>query len=148
MKLAKMTFKAGDAYAAKLSKLSSGADEIAKKAIYKAAGIVADQIKKNLHAVLSNNATGELENSLGITKIKVDKDGNHNAKIGFDGYGSRKTKAYPKGIPNQLKARALESGTSTEPKRPFVRPAVKQTKKQAEQAMNQVIDEEIKKRMK
>ncbi len=136
--IARMTFKAGDDYAIKLSKLATGSEEIAKKAIYEAAGIVADQIKRNLEGVLSDEATGELVASFGVTPIQIDSDGNWNAKIGFDGYDSR-------GVPNQLKARVLESGSSRQKKRPFVRPALSATKKRAIARMGEVIDEEIKK---
>ena len=136
--IARMTFKAGDDYAIKLSKLATGSEEIAKKAIYEAAGIVADQIKKNLEGVLSEEATGELVASFGVTPIEKDSNGNWNAKIGFDGYDS-------KGVPNQLKARALESGTSRIKKRPFIRPAVRATKQKAQDKMAEVIDREIKK---
>lgn len=138
--MARMTFKAGDDYALKLSKLATNSDEIAKKAIYAAAEIVADKIKSNLEGVLSEEATGELVDSFGISKIDVDSDGNWNAKIGFDGYDST-------GVPNQLKARVLESGSSRQPKRPFVKPAINATKTAAQAAMAKVINEEIEKTM-
>lgn len=138
--MARMTFKAGDDYALKLSKLATNSDEIAKKAIYAAAEIVADKIKSNLEGVLSEEATGELVDSFGISKIDVDSDSNWNAKIGFDGYDSE-------GVPNQLKARVLESGSSRQPKRPFVKPAINATKTAAQAAMAKVIDEEIEKTM-
>ena len=126
--MARMTFKAGDDYALKMSKLAAGSDEIAKKAIYAAAGIVADKIQANLDGVLSDEATGELMGSFGISKIDMDGNGDWNAKIGFEGYDSD-------GVPNQLKARVLESGSSKQKKRPFVRPAVNATKKQAQDEM-------------
>lgn len=135
--MATISFKKGDDYTLKLSKLATGSGEIAKKAIYEAAGIVADRIKSNLEGVLSDEATGELVASFGVTPIERDKDGNWNAKIGFDGYDRD-------GVPNQLKARVLESGSSRQPKRPFVRPAVNATKKQAVEAMGKIIDEETK----
>lgn len=50
-------------------------------------------------------------------------------------------------MPNQLKARVMESGSSTIRKRPFVRPAVNAKRKEAEAAMERVINEEIKKTM-
>ena len=89
----------------------------------------------------SERSSGALEASLGITPIQSDKDGFINAKVGFDGYDG-------KGVPNQLKARVMESGSSAVRKRPFVRPAVNATKKAAVEAMQQVIDEETKKIMK
>ena len=158
MAKSKMTIKAGEDYMRRLSQLGEGSAAIAKKAVYEASGIVADRIRKNLvdnindpqSAAKSGRATfkkdgeertGDLVRSLGITPIKLDKNGILNVKIGFDGYDSR-------GVPNQLKARVMESGSSTIEPRPFVKPAVKATKKAAEEAMNRVINEEIEKIMK
>lgn len=162
--MASISFKTGDEYALKLSRLASGREKIARKAIYEAAGIVADKIKGNLIGNLKDPAyvgkgesvwgvknsyltgssakgpTGDLLESFGITPFGRDKDGNWNVKIGFDGYDRR-------GVPNQLKARVMESGSSTLKKRPFVRPAVNATKKKAVDAMRKVIDEEIEKMM-
>jgi HK97 gp10 family phage protein len=138
--VARMKFKAGDDYALKLSRLATGSDEIAKKAIYAAADIVTDRIRSEMDKKLSGESTGDMAASLGIAPIKRDSDSNWNTKIGFDGYDRN-------GVPNQLKARVLESGSSKQPKRPFVRPAVNATKKQAQAKMGEVIDEEIKKLM-
>ena len=135
---ARMSFNAGEDFALQLSHLATGSEEIAKKAIYAGATVIADKIKSNLQGVLSDEATGELVDSFGVTPISLDSSGNFNAKIGFDGYDS-------KGVANQLKARVIESGTSKKQKHPFVRPAVNATKKQAVTRMGEVIDEEIKK---
>lgn len=136
--MARIAFRAGGDYALKLSKLSTNSEEIAKKAIYEGAKIVADQIKANLEGVLSEEATGDLIESFGVTPIERDKDGNWNAKIGFDGYDRN-------GVPNQLKARVLESGSSKQGKRPYIRPAVTKTRKKVLKKMEEVIDYEIKK---
>ena len=133
---ARMSFSAGDDFALALSHLATGSEEIAKKAIYEGANVIADKIKSNLDGVLSPEATGELFTSFGVTPIEKDADGNWNAKMGFDGYGTD-------GVANQLKARVLESGSSKQQKTPFVRPAVNATKKQAVEKMGQVINEEI-----
>lgn len=161
--MARMTFKAGEEYAIKLSKLATGQEEIAKKAIYAAAGIVADKIKANLNSLpeekfrylrdgekfvgVPERQKKDLIDSFGITPITTDSKGNWNAKIGFDGYGSIPTKKYPNGLPNQLLARAIESGSSVRRKKPFVRPAVNATKKQAQAKMAEIIDKEIEKIM-
>ena len=138
--MATIKFKSGDDYAAKLSALGARSGEAAKKAIYAGAGIVADRIRANLRSVVSGEGTGALEASLGITPMRED-NGGWNVKIGFDGYDS-------KGVPNQLKARALESGTSRgEGKHPFVRPAVNASRGAALAAMKAVIDEETRKIM-
>ena len=128
----------GDEFALAISRLSTQSDEIAKKAIFEGANIIADKIKSNLEGILSSEATGELVASFGVTPIERDKNGDFNTKIGFDGYGND-------GVANQLKARVLESGSSKQPKRPFVRPAVNATKKQVIEKMRQVVDMEIKK---
>ena len=155
--MAKMQIKGLDEYALKLSKLSSDQDEISKKAVYKGAGIVADEIKKRLKENLQDPAsvskdksvmfkgigydqTGSLLDSFGVAPIKVFADMNTSTKLGFDGYDKN-------GVPNQLKARAMESGTSRLRKRPFVRPAVNATKGKAKAKMGKVVDEEIKKIM-
>mgnify|MGYP001343034027 CR=1 FL=1 len=155
--MATISFKKGDDYALKLSRLATKSEEVAKKAIYEAADMMTDKIRHNLEANLNdpeyvgkkgnvmfknlyNEPSGDLAASLGIAKMKRDKDGNWSTKIGFDGYDS-------KGVPNQLKARVMESGSSVIKKRPFVRPAVNATKKKAVEAMKKVIDSETDKIM-
>lgn len=156
----KLRIKTSAEYAAKLNKLGSNADIIAKKSIYKAASIVADEIKKNIKKIpldngygtesdkirgVSNKQKADLIDGFGITPIKFDEYGGINAKIGFDGYGSIATKKYPQGVPNQLLARSVESGTSFREKTPFVRPAVNKARKKAIETMDKTIEEEIKK---
>lgn len=141
--MAKITFNLGEDYMLRLEKLADRSEETIKIAIYEGAGTLTDQIRENLEANLSGSeqSTGALEASLGISPVIQDRDGVWNAKIGFDGYDE-------KGVPNQLKARVMESGSSKIQKRPFVRPAVDASKKAVEAAMQQVIDEETEKIMK
>ena len=157
--MAKMTFKAGDEYALKLSRLSTKSSEIAKKALYSAAAIVTDEVRKNLEALpedkfrhlkdgetfsgVPKSQKKDLLDSLGITPVDTDNKGNWNVKVGFDGYGSNPTKKYTKGVPNPMLARAIESGSSVRIKTPFVRPAVRATKVAASEAMQKVIDQAI-----
>lgn len=140
--MATITFKGGDEYMRRLRELADRSEPMVKQAIHEGARILTNEIRANLEKNLagSEESTGALAESLGITKIKQDKDGVWNAKIGFDGYDE-------KGVPNQLKARVMESGSSTIRKRPFVRPAVNAKRKEAEAAMERVIMEEIKKTM-
>jgi len=134
-----MSFSASEEFSLKLSKLESGSEEIIKKAIYGGSNIVADAIKSNLEKVVSNEASGGLVKSFGVTPITLGADGNWSAKVGFDGYDD-------KGVPYQLKARAMESGTSTgRDAKPFVRPAVNKTRKAVVEKMNQTIQEETEK---
>ena len=135
--MARLSINAGDDFAIKLSQFTARSEEIAQKAIYAGADILADQVKSNLKGVLSSEATGELVASFGVTAISKDKSGDWNTHVGFDGYDDN-------GVPNQLKARVLESGSSKQRKRPYVRPAVKTTKAAIIKKMNQVIEDEIK----
>lgn len=161
--MAIMRFKALKEYELRLSKLSKKTREIAGKAIYAGAGIITDAIRKNIEAIpsqddkagliaynkkttapLTDTAKKGLLDGLGITPLEED-NGIYNVKIGFDGYNDLKTKKYPKGQPNVMIARSLESGSSIAEKRPFVRPAINKSRKKAEQAMADIIDRETKK---
>jgi HK97 gp10 family phage protein len=83
---------------------------------------------------------GDLKNSTYL-KTFVNKNGYVYTQVGWDGYDRN-------GVPNALKANALESGTSKMPKRPFVRPAVNKVKRAAEFAIEQALDQKINEIMK
>lgn len=121
-------------------RLGGSVEDISKKAVYNGAKEVADEIKSRLSADLANSeySTGELIESLGIAPMYVVFD-DINTSVGFDGYDSR-------GVPNQLKARARESGNSTNitQKRPVIRNAVRAVKEKAKQAMEETVAKEIK----
>lgn len=162
--MARYAFKAGEEWAMKLSRLSANQREVAGKAIYAGAKVVADKIKSNIESLpeesfrylhngdkfsgVPKEQKKDLKESFGVARIDVDANGDYNTKLGFDGYGSQPSKKYPQGLPNQLLARAIESGSSVREKHPFVRPAVTATKKTAQAEMARVVDEEIKKNMK
>ena len=164
--MARMSVRGTEEYALKLSKLGKNSEAVAGKAIYEAAGIVADAVKVNLKALpavndvenikayragrksqLSIKQKEGLVQAFGITKISNDK-GYYNVKLGFDGYNGIKTKKYPKGQPNQLIARVVESGSTYMDKTPFVRPALNAPRAEALQKMQEVIDQEMNKIMK
>lgn len=158
--MAKITFPGLNDYELTISRLSKGVDDIAGKAIYAGAGIVADAIKENIKALpivrgygtekdpLPGGVTAPqkagLIDGLGISPMQNDA-GYLNVKIGFDGYNATKTEKYPQGQPNQLVARGVESGTSWKEKKPFIRPAINASKKRAEDEMARILDEEIEK---
>ena len=158
--MAKITFPGLNDYELIISRLSKNAADIAGRAIYTGAGIVADAIKSGIKSlpVVQGYGTPEnplpggvtavqkrgLQDGLGIAAMKDDA-GYLNVKIGFDGYNAMRTEKYPQGQPNQLVARGVESGTSWKQKHPFVRPAVNRSRKLAEAKMAEVLDEEIKK---
>ena len=137
--MARLRFRGLAEYERQLSQLQRGTDEIAGKAIYAGAEIVADAIKQNIQGLPSKTGTtrqGLLE-GFGIAPLQ-DDSGYLNVKIGFDGYNA-------KGVPNALMARLFESGTSKVPKHPFVRPAINASKSRAEAEMARILDQEIEK---
>lgn len=145
----------------RLKKLGENTEPILKKAVYIGAGITAKAIRKRLDALpteefrhlkkgemfdgVPNEQKKDITEGYGITRITMSKRGYVYAKIGFTGYGKFKTKAYPKGVPNALIARSIESGSSVRKKHPFVKPAVNATKAAALKAMEKVVEDEIKK---
>ena len=160
--MAKITFPGLGNYELMISRLAQGTEHVAGKAIYAGAGIVADEIRKEIQSLPVVDGYGTVEDPLpgGVTRQQkeglldglgispMENDGGYlNVKIGFDGYNQTRTKRYPQGQPNQLVARGVESGTSWKQKKPFVRPAVNASRKRAEGKMAEVLDEGIKKIM-
>lgn len=160
--MARWAFKGVEEYALKLSKLGAASEQVAGKAIYAAAEIVADAMRQNIRALPVQNgkaAKGEtlrgisepakrgLEESFGIASIQKDEKGFYNVKLGFDEYNAVKTRKFPKGQPNAMIARSVEGGTSFMPKHPFVAPAIRKTRAAAEKKMEEIIDQETKKIM-
>ena len=135
--MAKISFPGLKEYELRLSRLGSKTKEIAGKAVYAGAGIVANEIKKGIAGLPARTGVTKqgLEEGFGISPLQ-NEDGYLNVKAGFDGYNKN-------GVPNVLMARVFESGTSRVAKRPFVRPAVNRAKKPAEAKMAEVIDAEI-----
>ncbi|MCI1951920.1 MAG: hypothetical protein LKJ50_04685 [Clostridiales bacterium] len=168
----KIQLKGMDEYILKLTALESKSDEIAKKALYEGAKVIADAVKENIKTLptekakwLDNNK-GEkynvctpqqkdaISNGLGITHMESDADG-FNLKVGFDTgyvmYSGNKykfTKKYPNGMPIPMLVRSIEHGSSVRQKHPFVRPAITSHRKEAKLKMQETASEEIQKIMK
>lgn len=136
--------------------------KIQGESIYEGAKIVADAVKEEIHALPVDERNHPkdgmlhgvkklqkigLEHGLGIAPLQNGR-GFENVKIGFDGYNLIKTKSNPKGQPNVMIARAVESGTSFSEKIPFVRNALKKARNQAKKKMIKSFDEAIGKLLK
>ena len=161
--MAKVSFKGAAEYAEALRKLEFTAQggELMETAAHAGAAPGADEIRRRLRNLPEDEyrrlAPGEtfsglpegqkqdLLDSLGVAPPQRDRKGFVNVKVGFDGYGSHPTKAYPRGVPNALIARATESGSSVREKTPFVRPAVNATRNKAVDEMDKSITDGLKK---
>lgn len=137
--MAKLRFKGLDEYVHKLNQLADPrrVNGMIKASVYPGAGIVADAIRERLE---THDRTGDLAKSLTLTEME-DDNGYIFTQVGFAGYDAN-------GVPNALKAAALESGTSRngrehQPKTPFIRPALNAVRKKAEAAMAAELDSRI-----
>ena len=142
--MAKVDIKMPDDFLEKLSKLGAKTDEISERVLEAGGEVVLAKIRSNLSSVVGKDtkvesrSTGELERSLGMTKARVDRQGNHNIKIGF---------AEPRsdGGSNAKIANILEYGRHGQPAKPFLKPAKSSSKSACEAAMKQKLEEEISK---
>lgn len=136
--MAKCTYKLPDDLLKKLSRLGSKMDDVSETVLETGGEIVLDKVRNNLQGVLSGESTGELLASLGLSKVLLGRDGNHNIKVGF---------AEPRsdGKSNAMIANIIEYGKHGQPARPFLKPAKSQSKKACIDAMTQKLEEEIKK---
>jgi len=80
--------------------------------------------------------------SYGIARVRETRYG-WNVKLGFDGYNDIITPKYPKGQPNAMIARALNSGTSFMEKYPFMDSTVNANKDATVDAIEKEFDKRV-----
>ena len=145
-----------DEYMAKLNELQANTTSLVKRAVYDGAAVVANEVRASIEALPStdrNPPKGEplgvldyekdgLLEGLGLSGMKND-DGFIYTHVGFEGYNRLKSKKYPKGHPNSMIARSIESGSSVRAKHPFMRKALQNAKQKAINAMAARLDEDI-----
>lgn len=159
------TFQFGgiDNYIKQLNKLQqSTKDGMVGKTVYAGAAVVADSVRRAIQALPVGDGRAQggglvdtvtlpqkagLLDGFGISRMK-DDDGFVNVKLGFDGYNSTRTEKYPRGQPNALIARSVNSGTTFRKKTKFVDKAVNSARKAAETEMDAACSREIEKIMK
>lgn len=132
--MAKFKFTGIEAYTDSLEKIGGkNARSVLKYAVYPGAKVVADAVRS---ATEQHKDTGDLANSLTLASM-IDVNGYINTKLMFAGYDR-------KGVPNAIKAAALESGTSRGQKGThFISHAVKAVESKAVEAMSKALDEKI-----
>ena len=144
-----------DDYVAKLGNLEDSSEETCKRAVYDGAAIVADAVKASIAALpvgspregkVTEAQKAGLLSGMGIASFR-NEGGFINVKVGMDGYNSQTSRKYPKGQPNAMIARSLESGTSFSPKRAFIGPAVSKSRAAAEAAIKATLEKEIGEKM-
>lgn len=142
--MAKVDVKMPEDFLLKVSKLEKQTDDIVSKVLDVGGSIVLEKVKGNLHSVIGKStkypseSTGELVNSLGLSAARLDRDGNHNVKVGF---------AEPRqhGGSNAKIANIIEYGKHGQPAKPFLKPAKSASRKACVDAMAAKMNEEISK---
>lgn len=166
--MAYITFKNMEEYQAKINKLAKKSKALCKQVVYDGTGVMADAMKEALRDLpieegknglppyappggkltgVSTKQRNDLIDSMGVTKISEDR-GYIYAKIGWDGYGSVKTKRWPKGVPNVLLMRSIEAGTRFRVKKPIVRQTINKNKSKTLKKMQNTTDEILEKEFK
>ena len=136
--MAKCTYKLPEDLLKKLSTLGSKMDEISEVVLEAGGEVVLDKIKSNLEGSLSGESSGELVSSLGLTGVRIDRNGNSNIKIGF-------SEPRKDGSSNAMVANIIEYGKHGQPAKPFLKPAKSSSKKQCIEVMTKKLEEEINK---
>ena len=142
--MAKVDIKMPDEFLLKVSKLGSDFDPVAEKVLKAGGEVVFKRTKSNLSAVIGkgtkheSRSTGELEKALGVTSVRLDRNGNHNIKIGF-------SEPRSDGESNAKIANILEYGKHGQPAKPFLKPAKSASKSECISVMKSTFEEEVKK---
>ena len=142
--MAKVDIKMPDEFLERMSRLGSNFDAVADSVLKAGGEVVLQKVQSNLSAVVGSGtkyesrSTGELQSALGLAPTKIDKNGNHNVKVGF---------AEPRsdGKSNAMLANILEYGKHGQSAKPFLKPAKSASKSAAISAMQQKFEEEVKK---
>ena len=142
--MAKVDIKMPDDFLLKIAKLGSDFDPVAEKVLKAGGEVVFKRTKSNLSAVIGkgtkheSRSTGELEKALGVTSVRLDRNGNHNIKIGF-------SEPRSDGESNAKLANILEYGKHGQPAKPFLKPAKSASKSECISVMKSTFEEEAKK---
>lgn len=143
--MAKVTYSLPDDLLKKLSQTAENMDAISEKVLKAGGEVVLQKVKSNLESVIGKDtsskskSTGELVNSLGLSKVLIDKNGNANIKIGF-------SEPRKDGSSNAMIANIIEYGKHGQPAKPFLKPAKLQSKNECIEVMKKTLEEEINKK--
>lgn len=140
--MAKVEAKLPEEFLQKLSRLGDRTDEISGRVLEAGGEVVLSKVKSNLSSVVGQGtvyeprSTGELERSIGLSPVKLDRNGNYNIKIGF-------SEPRSDGGSNAKLANIIEYGKHGQPAKPFLKPAKSATKSACIEKMKQKFQEEV-----
>lgn len=159
--MAKVVAVGFDTLAKELQQIADHSGEIASRALYNGAGMMADRIRnavdsqqtqadrKHKGKALLPYEKDALQNGLTIEKFIHDKGRDYTqTAITFHGRVNHRTENFPDGMPTILLARAINKGTSFRSPNRFFINTVNKTRSEAEQAMVKTAEQEMKKHIK
>lgn len=140
--MAKADIKMPDEFLEKLSRLAKDEDGMAERVLNAGAEIVEAKVRSNLAGVIGrgtkkrSQSTGQLLAALGTSGVRLDRNGNHNVKVGF---------AEPRrdGDSNAKIANILEYGRHGQAPKPFLKPAKSASRSACIEAMKRALEEEV-----
>lgn len=140
--MAKVDVKMPEDFLMKVSRLADKTDEIIPRVLEAGGEVVLSKAKANLQSVIGSGtkydsrSTGELAAALGLSPALVDRNGNHNVKVGF-------SEPRRGGVSNAKLANIIEYGKSGQPAKPFLKPAKSTSRRPCIEAMKAKLDEEV-----
>ena len=143
--MAKVDIKMPEEFLEKISRLGKDFDAVAESVLEAGGEVVLEKARGNLSGVIGrgtkhpSRSTGELEASIGLSKARVNREGNHDIKVGF-------SEPRSDGESNAKLAMLLEYGKHGQPAKPFMKPAKSASKAAAIAAMQRKFEEEVDKR--
>lgn len=142
--MAKCEMKLPEEFLLKIFRLGGDFDSVADSVLQAGGEVVLAKVRSNLSSVVGRStkydsrSTGELEGALGLSPSKLNRNGNHDVKVGF---------AEPRsdGGSNAKLANILEYGKHGQPAKPFLKPAKTASRQECIDAMTKALDEEVEK---
>ncbi len=140
--MAKAQMMMPEDFLTRLSRLGDQQDAISEKVLEAGGEVVLSEVQSNLASVVGRDtkydsrSTGELERALGLSSVKLDRNGNHNIKVGF-------SEPRRDGKSNAMLANILEYGKHGQPAKPFLKPAKSASKAACVEAMKRTFEEEV-----
>lgn len=142
--MAKCEMKLPEEFLLKISRLGSDFDSVADSVLQAGGEVVLAKVHSNLSSEVGrgtkydSRSTGELVQSLGLSPVKLSREGNHDIKIGF-------SEPRSDGSSNAKIANILEYGKHGQPAKPFLKPAKSAAKAECIRVMEQTLKEEVEK---
>ena len=146
--MARVEIKMPESFLQDVSKLADRTDDILPRVLDVGGKVVLAKVRGNLQAAIGRGlkykgrSTGQLAAALGLSSSRLDRDGNHNVKIGFS--ENRRGKGGKK-VSNAMLANILEYGKHGQPPKPFLRPARTASRAACIAAMVAALESEVSK---